>query len=246
MRLNKFLASRGVDARRKCDDLIQKGRVKINNRTVLEPGFQVEMGRDLVSVDGKVIETTVRLVYILLYKPAGYVVTAKDPQNRPTVFDIIEGIGQRIFAVGRLDLDVEGALLLTNDGEVGHRLIHPRYEIEKIYHVLVMGKPSQKTLRAVSEGLHLNDGPTAPAEVVILKGDGETTLLELKIHEGRKRQIKRMWSSVGHSVVKLIRTVFAGLTIDGLQPGEWRYLSKDEVNQLKEMVGLSREKQQKT
>ena len=238
MRLNRFLASRGVDARRKCDEIIRTGRVKINRCTVLEPGFQVEVGRDLVSVDGKPL-SSVRLVYILLNKPALYVVTVRDPQNRATIFDLVKGIQQRIFPVGRLDFDVEGALLLTNDGELTHRLIHPRFEVEKVYHVLVQGKPDRKALQFVREGLQLEDGLTAPTEVTVLCEKEETTLLELKMHEGRKRQIKRMWSAVGHAVLTLTRIAFAGLTIEGLRAGEWRFLTQVEVNNLKEKVGLS-------
>ena len=239
MRLNRFLSSRGVGARRKCDEMIRQGRVKMNGHTVMEPGVQVEIGRDTIDVDGNVIETTVRLVYVLLHKPAGYVVTVRDPQNRPTVFDLMDGISQRIFPVGRLDLDVGGLLLLTNDGNMSYRLIHPRYEVEKIYTLLVRGRPNSKALRAIESGIQLEDGLTAPTEVRILDNGEKITLLEMKMHEGRKRQIKRMWSAVGHPVVSLTRTAFAGLTIDDLRPGEWRFLRDDEVMWLKMNVGLS-------
>ncbi|MFQ6092450.1 MAG: pseudouridine synthase [bacterium] len=238
MRLNRFLASLGVGARRKCDELIRQGRVKVNGRSVMEPWFQVEKGRDAVEVDGEYVGARVKLVHILLNKPAGYVVTAADPQNRPTVFDLIGCVEQRVFPVGRLDLDVEGLLLLTNDGDLSYRLTHPRFEVEKVYRVLVTGKPDRRALRSMQTGLQLEDGPTAPTEVRVVRGDGKTTLLELRMHEGRKRQIKRMCKALGHPVIKLVRIAFAGLSINGLHVGEWRYLTSAEVGRLNKCVGL--------
>ena len=229
MRLNRYLASRGVGARRTCDEMIRQGRVRVNSRTITEPGVAINIDRDTVELDGTIVEATVTLVYVLLHKPAGYVVTAKDPQNRPTVFHLLEDVGQRIFPVGRLDLDVEGLLLLTNDGDLGFRLSHPRYEVDKIYRVLVEGKPDRQTLDTIRGGFQLDDGPTAPMDVIVVDEGEHGTMLEMKMHEGRKRQVKRMWSSLGHPVTHLIRTGFADMTIDGLRTGQWRYLTPEEV-----------------
>jgi 23S rRNA pseudouridine2605 synthase len=240
MRLNRFLATQGVGARRTCEDIIRDGRISVNGRIVTELGLVVEADRDTVELDGDRIGTAVKLVYALLNKPAGYVVTAKDPQNRPTVFHLLEGIEQRIFPVGRLDLDVEGLLLLTNDGDLGFRLTHPRYEVEKTYQAVISGKPDKQTLHAIEEGMQLEDGPTAPIHVTVFRATKNETFLEMKMHEGRKRQIKRMWSTLGHPVISLVRTGFASITLDGVRTGQWRYLTPEEVQRLRTKVGLSR------
>jgi pseudouridine synthase len=238
MRLNKFLASHGVGARRKCDDIIREGRVTVNGRTVREFGIQLREDQDIVEVDGKRIGATGGLVYILINKPAGYVVTAKDPHNRPTVFHLLQGVQERVFSVGRLDVDVGGALLLTNDGELSFRLTHPRYEVEKVYRVHVQGKPDHQTVRSIQTGLHLDDGRTAPMKVRIVGGDEDTTVCEMTMHEGRKRQVKRMWARVGHPVLALQRIQFAGLTLHRLRSGEWRYLAREDIEKLKESAGI--------
>ena len=225
MRLNAYLARAGVASRRPADDLIKAGRVRVNGA----PGeLNTDVGSgDVVEVDGERVRPQ-KLAYVLLNKPAGVVTTARDPQGRPTVVGLV-GHAARVVPVGRLDADTTGALLLTNDGPLAHRLAHPRYEIEKVYVADVEGKPGAESLRRLAEGLELEDGRTAPARVRLLG----TSRIELAIHEGRKHQVKRMCEAVGHPVVRLHRSGYAGLGVEGLQPGEWRELSQEEVEALR-------------
>jgi 23S rRNA pseudouridine2605 synthase len=225
MRLNAYLARAGVASRRGAEDLIRAGRVRVNGEvaglaTFVEP-------RDTVEVDGSPIEPE-PLTYVLLYKPAGVVTTARDPQGRPTVVGLV-GHERRVVPIGRLDADTTGALLLTNDGPLAHRLMHPRYEVDKVYEAEVEGEPSAEALAQLAEGVELDDGRTAPARVRSLG----PSLVELTIHEGRKHQVKRMLQAVGHSVRRLHRSRYAGLTLDGLAPGEWRELTPEEVASLR-------------
>jgi 23S rRNA pseudouridine2605 synthase len=221
VRLNAFLARAGVASRRKADELIKAGRVLVNG----EPGQlnTFVAARDRVEVDGRVVGLQ-PLTYILLHKPAGVVTTARDPQGRPTVVGLV-GHKVRVVPVGRLDADTTGALLLTNDGDLAHRLAHPRYEVEKVYEAEVEGEPSDDALRRLADGVELEDGVTAPAAV---RRIGPSTI-ELSIHEGRNRQVRRMLEAVGHHVRRLHRSRYAGLTLDGLEPGEWRELGRAEV-----------------
>ncbi len=224
MRLNAFLARAGVASRRKADELIKAGRVFVNG----EPGLlnTFVSARDRVEVDGRVV-TPQRLAYVLLNKPTGVVTTASDPQGRPTVVDLV-GHEVRVVPVGRLDVDTTGALLLTNDGELAHRLAHPKYEVEKVYEADVEGEPSDEALRRLAEGVELEDGVTAPADVRRLG----PSKVELAIHEGRNRQVRRMLEAVGHPVQRLHRSRYAGLTLDDLNPSEWRELGESEVKSL--------------
>jgi 23S rRNA pseudouridine2605 synthase len=225
MRLNAYLARAGVASRRKADELIKAGRVKVNG----EPGQLntfVE-SNDVVELDGERLAPQ-RLAYVLLHKPAGVVTTARDPHGRRTVVDLVRHEA-RVVPVGRLDADTTGALLLTNDGELAHRLAHPRYQVEKVYEAEVEGEPSDEALRRLAEGLELDDGPTAPARVQRLG----TSRIELAIHEGRKHQVKRMLEAVGHPVRNLHRSRYAGLTPEGLEPGDWRELEPEEIELLR-------------
>jgi 23S rRNA pseudouridine2605 synthase len=224
MRLNAYLARSGVASRRKADELIKAGRVSVNGERGQLNTF-VETG-DRVEVDGREVSEQ-PLSYLLLHKPAGVVTTASDPQGRPTVVGLVPA-DVRVVPVGRLDVDTTGALLLTNDGELAHRLAHPKYEVEKVYEAEVKGEPSDETLRRLAQGLKLEDGVTAPAEVRRL---GPSTI-ELSIHEGRNRQVRRMLEAVGHPVRALHRSRYAGLTVEGLAPGEWRALTPSEVERL--------------
>ena len=225
MRLNAYLARAGIASRRGSDDLIKAGRVRVNDapgelNTYVQPGDRVE-------VDGRPVSPQA-LKYVLLDKPAGTVTTARDPQGRPTVVELVE-IPERVVPVGRLDADTTGALLLTNDGPLAHRLAHPRYGVEKVYEVDVEGEPDDAALQQLAEGVDLDDGRTAPAKVRRL-GPAK---LELTLHEGRKHQVKRMCEAVGHPVVRLHRSRYAGLTVEGLEPGAWRELEPSEVDQLR-------------
>ncbi len=228
MRLNAYLARAGVASRRGADELIKAGRVRVNGEAG-ELNTFVEDG-DAVELDGERLMPQ-RLAYVLLHKPADVVTTARDPHRRPTVVDLVRH-ESRVVPVGRLDADTTGALLLTNDGELAHRLAHPRYEAEKVYEAEIEGEPSDDALAQLAEGVELDDGRTAPAHVRRLG----PSLIELSIHEGRKHQVKRMLEAVGHPVRRLHRSRYAGLTPEGLEPGAWRELAEDEVAALRELT----------
>jgi 23S rRNA pseudouridine2605 synthase len=230
MRLNAYLARAGVASRRRSDELIQAGRVRVNG----EPGqLNTVVGpRDVVEVDGERVSLQ-PLSYVLLHKPPGVVTTAHDPHGRPTVVDLVRH-DARVVPVGRLDADTTGALLLTNDGPLAHRLAHPRYGVPKVYEVEVEGVPGEEALAALRDGVELEDGRTSPAAVRTLGGGR----LELTLHEGRKHQVKRMCEAVGHPVRQLHRARYAGLGVDRLEPGAWRELGRDEVAALRREAGL--------
>jgi 23S rRNA pseudouridine2605 synthase len=230
VRLNAYLARAGVASRRRADDLIRSGRVRVNGA----PGeLNTVVGRhDVVEVDGAQVRLQ-PLTHLLLHKPAGVVTTARDPEARRTVVDLVPA-EPRVVPVGRLDADTTGALVLTNDGDLAHRLAHPRYGVPKVYEVDVEGSPSPDALERLQNGVELEDGLTAPAGVRSL-GEGR---IELTLHEGRKRQVKRMCEAVGHPVRRLHRSRYAGLDLAGLGAGEWRTLSAAEVAELRRSVGL--------
>jgi 23S rRNA pseudouridine2605 synthase len=225
MRLNAFLARTGVASRRGADELIKTGRVTVNG----EPGeLNTFVGpNDLVELDGERLWPQ-ELAYVLLHKPAGVVTTARDPQGRRTVIDLVDHPA-RVVPVGRLDADTTGALLLTNDGPLAHRLAHPRYGVEKVYEAEVEGEPTDDTLQRLRDGIELDDGPTAPAKARRLG----PSKVELTLHEGRKHQVKRMLAAVGHPVTRLHRSAYAGLTLEGLEPGAQRRLEPFEVERLR-------------
>ena len=228
MRLNAYLARAGVASRRRADELVKAGRVTVNG----EPGRlnTVVGAHDRVEVDGEEVARQ-RLAYVLLHKPAGVVTTARDPQGRTTVVGLVPH-EPRVVPVGRLDVDTTGVLLLTNDGQLAHRLAHPRYGVEKTYVAKVERDPDEDALRRLREGIELEDGWTAPAGARRL-GPGR---VELVLHEGRKHQVKRMLSAVGYPVTRLHRSAYAGLTLEGLEPARWRELDADEVDQLRRAV----------
>lgn len=238
LRLSRFIADAGVVSRRKAESLIADGRVRVNGVTVREQGIKVDPASDTVDVDGLRLGKPEK-VYILLNKPREYISSVHDPQGRPTVLDLVKDIQLRLYPVGRLDYDTEGLLLLTNDGGFCNLMTHPRHAIWKKYEVWVRGRVAESSLLLLKKGVILDDGGiTSPARVKILGYHHNMTRLEIKIREGKKRQIKRMCSSIGHEVVSLKRTAFAFLTLKGVPCGKYRYLSGREVNILKKMAQI--------
>jgi 23S rRNA pseudouridine2605 synthase len=232
MRLNAFLARAGVASRRRADELIRGGRVRVNGHV---GELNTVVGRhDVVEVDGTRVARQ-PLAYVLLHKPPGVVTTARDPQGRATVVDLVPS-DPRIVPVGRLDADTTGALLLTNDGELAHRLAHPRYGVPKVYEADIEGTPSRAVLDALANGIELDDGMTAPADVRVVSTSRRRSCVELTLHEGRKHQVKRMLDAVGHPVRRLHRSGYAGLDLDGLKQGEWRVLTRSEIDVLRRTV----------
>lgn len=234
MRLARFLALAGVASRRQAEKYITAGKVTVNGNQVVDPAFAVDE-KDRVEVDGQRLKLDAR-IYLLLYKPPGYITTVIDPQGRPKVVDLIPQLTGRVYPVGRLDQDTAGLLLLTNDGEFANLIMHPRYEIKKTYQALVAGKVSPQALRFLRQGVALEDGMTAPARAEILQEFRGNTLLEIEIHEGRKRQVKRMCAAVGYPVLSLTRTGLSFLHLDGLKPGQYRYLTDGEVERMKRLA----------
>ena len=229
-RLQKVLARVGIGSRRVCEDLIAEGRVLVDGEMAVL-GRRVDPETALIEVDGAPVGVRPDLVHYVLNKPAGVVTTADDPQGRPTVVGLVPN-EPRVFPVGRLDVDTEGLLLLTNDGELAHRLTHPSYGVEKEYVAEVEGLPTRAVLRRLREGVELDDGPTAPARATLV----DPSVVRLTIHGGRNRQVRRMCEAVGHSVVRLVRTRIGPLADRSLAPGAWRELTGDEVRSLQRAV----------
>jgi len=240
-RLQKVLAAAGIASRRKCEELILQGRVKVNQHTITQLGHKVS-DIDHIEVDGKPI-TREKFVYFLFHKPTGVITSLSDPQGRKIVTDFFKGVKQRVYPVGRLDYDTSGLLLLMNDGELANQIAHPRFEIDKVYIATVKGYPSEKALERLRKGVILEDGPTAPADAKLLKKDEKKgqAVIELTIHEGRNRQVRRMCQAVGHPVVNLKRTRLGFLTLGELKVGEYRPLTAKEVQQLKSMFASGME-----
>jgi 23S rRNA pseudouridine2605 synthase len=229
MRLNAFLARAGIASRRRADDLIVAGRVRVNGDV---GALNTVVGaHDVVEVDGKLVARQ-PLAYVLLHKPAGVLTTASDPRGRPTVVELVRHEA-RVVPVGRLDADTTGALVLTNDGPLAHRLAHPRYGVPKVYEAVVEGSPGPDAVQALRDGVDLDDGRTSAAGVRVRARAAGSATLELTLHEGRKRQVKRMCAAVGHPVLRLHRSRYAGLGLEGLRPGEWRELTLAEVASLR-------------
>ena len=235
-RLQKVISQAGIASRRHAETMISAGRVAVNGKTVTELGTKVS-ATDVVSIDGKPLFGE-KLIYVLLYKPKGFITTMSDPQGRKTVADLVENIPQRIYPVGRLDYATEGLLILTNDGELTHGLTHPSKQIVKCYRAKVLGMPDDEKISKLRNGIKLTDGVTAPAQVEFIGYDEERdlSLLEISIHEGKNRQIRRMCEAIGHPVKSLKRIKYAFLDLEGLRRGQWRHLSVNEVNRLKRLV----------
>jgi len=239
-RLQKILSEAGITSRRKAEKLILQGRVSVNGRVVSELGTKAVLGKDEICVDGKAIKPETEKVVVALFKPRNCVTTLHDPQGRPTVAELVKSISVRVYPVGRLDFDAEGLLLMTNDGELAHRLQHPRYKVPKTYLVKIRGHPLEEALAQLQQGISLEDGITAPAELHVLEDDHEATWLSLTLREGRNHQVKRMCAAVGCPVLKLRRTQIGPIDLGNLRPGRSRRLNAREVRALREAVGLEK------
>lgn len=233
VRLQKYLAEAGIASRRKAEELILQGKVKINGQTITELGIKVNPQKDKVEYEGKLVSRQEEKVYILLNKPIGYVTTARDQFHRDSVLDLVK-VKQRIVPVGRLDMYTSGALLLTNDGEFVYQVTHPKHEIDKTYTVTIKGKVSQEAIEQLKKGVEIEDYKTSPAKVKILKIDQEKnqSRLEITIHEGKNRQVRKMCEAVGHKVLALHRSKIAGIGVKDLPLGKWRYLTVSERNKI--------------
>ena len=234
VRLQKFMAHAGVASRRKSEEIIAAGRVKVNGETVTEMGFKIDPTEDYVEVDGNEIEREKKR-YFKLHKPVGVISTASDPKGRKTVVEFVDDIKQRLYPVGRLDYNSSGLILLTNDGKLTHILTHPSFEIEKTYRVIADGRIAKDDIARLEAGVELDDGMTAPARVDQLNYQGERTKFLITIHEGRNRQVRRMCQAVGHEVTDLMRLRFGPIELDSLQPGERKELSSEEIARLKDL-----------
>lgn len=230
-RLQKILAKAGIASRRNAEEMIRAGRIRVNGQVVTTMGCKVEPSRDQITCDGKLLVFEEK-IYLLLNKPAGYVTTLADPQGRPVVTDLITGIAARLFPVGRLDLETEGALLMTNDGELANRILHPRFEVNKTYEALVAGAPSKEALALLAGGIEIDGVRTHPASLRILRRHARQTLVEIIIHEGKKRQVRKMFQAVGHRVLHLKRTAYGGLLLGGLPTGAHRLLTKGDIKKI--------------
>ncbi len=233
-RLQKFIAACGIASRRAAEKYITDGRISVNGSIVTEQGIKIDPEKDIVAFDGKIIKEAGQKVYIILYKPKGYISTVKDEKDRRTVMDLVADIPQRIFPVGRLDNNTEGLLLMTNDGDLTQKLLHPKFKITKTYVVTIKDIMDNDSLGRLRRGVNLEDGMTAPAEVKIVSYDRDTnhSKVEITIHEGRNRQVRRMFQAVGYDVAALKRIRFAGLTLQGLKRGKYRTLEQEELDQL--------------
>ncbi len=235
-RLQKIIARAGITSRRKAEELILQGRVKVNGKVMTELGSKAEAERDHIKVDGKLIHLKQPQVYLMLNKPRGYVTTLSDPERRPTVLDLLKGGRQRVFPIGRLDYEPEGLLLLTNDGELAHALMHPSYEVPKTYLAKVKDVLTDEKIKKLERGVPLPSGKTAPCTIKKVRKTQENSWLEVTLHEGKKRQVRRMLENAGHSVLKLKRIRYAFLELARLLPGQYRYLTPQEVKRLKALA----------
>jgi len=241
-RLQKILSSAGVASRRLSEELILQGRVSVNGTTITELGTKADPAVDEIKVDGRRIKTVQRKRYVLLNKPRGYITTRSDPQGRPTVMELVSEVKEYVYPVGRLDYDSEGLLLLTNDGELAARLTHPRHEVEKVYEARVKGVPDDRVLERLAKGVPIEGRRTAPAKIrasePFVKGSGEQTIVEIAIHEGRQRQVRKMFEAVGHPVVRLKRVRIGPLEDPDMPVGHWRDLTPQEIARLERVAGI--------
>lgn len=234
-RLQKILANAGVASRRKCEELIKAGKVQVNDEVVTTLGVKADPSVDVITVNGKAISVASDKIVLAFHKPKGVITSTSDPEGRKTVMDFMKGVGARVYPIGRLDYDTEGLLLLTNDGELANMLMHPRHHVEKTYHATVKGVPHGDKLEQLKKGIKLEDGFTQPAAVEYHDVDLERNIatISVTIHEGRNRQVRRMFEAIGHPVTKLKRVKFGNITLQGIARGKHRMLTKSEVNELR-------------
>jgi len=231
-RLQKYIARCGISSRRKAEELIIDGNVKVNGIVVTELGTKVDTDKDMVAVDNNIISENNKIIYIKLYKPEGYVTTSKDQFGRKTVLDLIE-IKERIYPIGRLDYNTSGLLLLTNDGDLANKLMHPKYHIYKTYLADVDGRISDEAINKLISGVNIEDYKTAPAKVRLISSSGNTSTVQISIFEGKNRQVRKMLDSVGYNVRMLKRISLGEIGLDNLKPGSWTYLKEEEIKFLK-------------
>lgn len=232
MRINKYMAQAGVASRRKADELILNGNVKVNGAVMKEPGYDVQEG-DRVVVNGREIGGRQKMEYVLINKPLGMVTTVEDDRDRLTVMDVVKDVDARLFPVGRLDYNTSGALIMTNDGELAYRLTHPKHEVYKTYRALVSGVLSDARAAKLRRGVDIGGFVTSPAKVKIIKGNQHSTLVEISIHEGKNRQVRKMFAAVGNPVQELERVAIGDIHLGHLKPGHYRKLTREEVEYLK-------------
>ena len=235
MRINKYIASCGIASRRKAEEIILQKRVKVNGKVVEELSFNIDENNDTVEIDGVQIGLDEKEVYIVLNKPEGYITTVKDQFDRPSVLDLVGDIKERIYPIGRLDYETSGLLILTNDGDLTYKLTHPKHEVDKTYMAIVKGIPTIDEMKKFEEGLYIEDYKTAPAKIRIAKKDEEKNyaICEIKIHEGRNRQVRKMCRAIDHPVLRLRRVAMGKITLKETKVGEYRHLTKEEIEYLK-------------
>lgn len=237
IRLQKYMAEAGVASRRKSEELILQGRVEVNGNVVTVPGTKID-GTEIIKVDGKLIKPEENKVYILLNKPVGYISTAKDQFDRKTVIDLVSNVKERIYPVGRLDYDTSGIILLTNDGELANRMTHPKHELPKVYRAIIKGALSQNEISMLQSGIIIEDYKTAPATVKVINAADNSSTVYITIHEGRNRQVRKMFEAIGHIVLRLKRIAIGPISIEGLEEGKWRNLDQKELTALRKMTGM--------
>lgn len=237
-RLQKHMAHCGVASRRKCEELIAEGRVRVNGITVTEAGIKIDPYNDRVEVDGETISPSEKRVYVMLNKPEGYVSTARDQFGRPTVLDLVKEIKERVYPVGRLDYDSGGLLLLTNDGELTYGLTHPRHGVAKTYIATVAGRPTSREIDRIKRGVALDGRITSPADIELVKRTNKDSVYRVIIREGRNRQVRRMFEKIGYTVISLKRIAIGSLELGPLPSGKWRFLKESEVRGLFKIIKL--------
>lgn len=235
MRLQKYMAQCGVASRRKSEKMIEDGLVKLNNKIVTEQGINIDVNKDIVMVNEKIIKSEENKIYIILNKPLGYVTTMDDEKDRKIVTDLIEGVNERIYPIGRLDMDTSGLLLLTNDGKITNKITHPRNEVVKRYIAIVEGTPNKQELTRFRNGVIIDGKKTSRAKMKIIKNYETESILEIEINEGRNRQIRKMCEAINHPIKKLKRISIGEIQLGGLEVGEWRYLDHEEMEYIKSL-----------